>query len=323
MKTKLLSLASLLAILNANAIEIGPTGSGVEMSGFVDVFYEEVGSVAGDATGAQVEMNFNYSTGPVSAAVGLDFGKYSVYGSGDNLEEAYITYDLGGGFSVTAGKMLTYMGFEAFDAPNMYQFSYAYDVAYRNEVTDAGAQDIYDAHDYGASIDYSADTFSIGVWSSLEQDAGYELALAYTGIDNLTAKAIWSDFGEQGYEKATYWISYSLGKLLLAAEVAEADEQSGASSNQTNLDVDGAMLLANYAYSDTVAITLRYSETEYTAFDSKTMRYDGSKITISPSYVFTDNLAGLIEYSSYDADTVSAGYAEPDETLAVEFIYTF
>jgi hypothetical protein len=302
------------------------------MSGFVDVFYEEVGSVAGDATGAQVEMNFNYSTGPVSAAVGLDFGTYSVYGDADNLEEAYITYDLGGGFSVTAGRMLTYMGFEAFDAPNMYQFSYAYDVAYRNDsptndVTSAGAQDIYDAYDYGASIDYSADTFSIGVWSSLEQDAGYELALAYTGIDNLTAKAIWSDFGEQGYEKSTYWVSYSLGKLLLAAEIAESDEQAGAGTangaTQTGLDVDGAMLMANYAYSDTVAITLRYSETEYTAFNSKTMVYDGSKFTISPSYIFTDNLAGLIEYSSYDADTVSAGFAEPDETLAVEFIYTF
>ena len=33
---------------------------------------------------------------------------------------------------------------------------------------------------------------------------GYELALAYTGIENLTAKAIWSDFGDEGYEKSTY-----------------------------------------------------------------------------------------------------------------------
>ena len=37
MKNKLLSLASLLAVFNANAIEIGPTGSGVELSGFVDL----------------------------------------------------------------------------------------------------------------------------------------------------------------------------------------------------------------------------------------------------------------------------------------------
>ena len=39
MKNKILSFASLLAVLNANAIEIGPTGSGVELGGFVDLFY--------------------------------------------------------------------------------------------------------------------------------------------------------------------------------------------------------------------------------------------------------------------------------------------
>ena len=79
------------------------------------------------------------------------------------------------------------MGFEAFDPTNMYQFSYAYDV-------DEGGQDIYDAYDTGLSVDYGNDSFSVGIWSSMENEAGYELALAFTGIENLTAKAIWSDF---------------------------------------------------------------------------------------------------------------------------------
>ena len=47
MKNKLLSLASLLAVFNANAIEIGPTGSGVELSGFIDLYYQ-----GKDATGS-------------------------------------------------------------------------------------------------------------------------------------------------------------------------------------------------------------------------------------------------------------------------------
>ena len=36
MKTKLYTMASMLAVFNLNAIEIGPTGSGVELGGFVD-----------------------------------------------------------------------------------------------------------------------------------------------------------------------------------------------------------------------------------------------------------------------------------------------
>ena len=148
MKNKLLSLASLLAVFNANAIEIGPTGSGIELSGFVDIATAKQGTDT-ESTTAQVELNFGYAMGPVSAAVGLDFGESSVYGNdaeNGNLEEAYVTYDFGNGFSITGGRMLSYMGFEAFDPTNMYQFSYAYDIE--------GAQDIYDAYDTGASIDY-------------------------------------------------------------------------------------------------------------------------------------------------------------------------
>jgi hypothetical protein len=338
MKTKLLSLASILAILNAKAIEIGPTGSGVEMSGFIDIQsmkQDTPGNTDSETTGAQVELNFNYSTGPVSAAVGLDFGSISAYGDGGvsgtadlvtgdvtgstgmNLEEAYVTYDFGNGFSVTGGRMLTYMGFEAFDPTNMYQFSYAYDHPL------LGGQLIYDAYDTGASIDYGTDSFSIGVWSSLEANAGYELALAYTGIENFTAKAIWSDFSDPAnshYKKSTYWISYQLDKLLLAAEVAENDQM-----NADEVDVDGMLVMANYAVSDKVGLTLRYSEIEGSDSTSSTAYYEGSKFTISPSYIFTDNLSGLLEYSSYDADVINTtvGAYEPDELIAAEVIFTF
>ena len=327
MKTKLLSLASMLAAFNLNAIEIGPTGSGVDMSGFIDIQSMKQGSDS-ETTGAQVELNFGFANGPVSAAVGLDFGNIAAYGmdgsgpdsEGHNLEEAYMTYDFGNGFSVTGGRMLTYMGFEAFDPTNMYQFSYAYDIT--------GGQDIYDAYDYGASIDYGTDAFSIGVWSSLENEAGYELALAFTGIENFTAKAIWSDFSNvtptaagTPYEKSTYWISYQMDKLLLAVEVAEKDSQGTTAFNSGD-DVDGLMVMANYGVSDAVGLTLRYSETEYTDYDGSTLKYEGSKFTISPSYVFTDSLSGLLEYSSYSRDAGTT-YAEPEELIAAEVIFTF
>ncbi|MDA8990562.1 porin [Opitutales bacterium] len=331
MKNKLLSLASLLAVFNANAIEIGPTGSGVEFGGFIDIAGQKQGADSETTFVGQVEVNLDFSSGPVSASVDLDFtesqGLSDADGSGfidseddttgGNLEEAVVTYDFGNGLSVSAGKMLSYMGFEAYDPTNMYQYSYAYDVGGQN---DTGAQMIYDAYDVGFSIDYGTDLFSIGLWSSMEADAGYELALAYTGIENFTAKAIYSDFSaptSEAYEKSTYWVSYQLDKLLIAGEIAENDQLD------TGEDVEGYLIMVNYAMTDAAALTLRYSGLEITGATNNTVAYEGTKFTISPSYVFNDNFSGLLEYSSYDSETVTLAYAEPEELIAVELIYTF
>ena len=308
MKNKLLSLASLLAVFNANAIEIGPTGSGIEFGGFIDVFYQSQDNddAAAAAAGVdtrddyldvgQVELNFDYTTGAVSASVDIDFGLESEV----NLEEAVITYDFGNGLSVSGGKMLSYTGFEAYDPINMYQFSYAYDAADGF----SGGQDVYDAYDDGMSIDYSTDAFSIGLWSSIEEDGGFEYAFAFTGIENLTFKAIMADWDT--YEIYTYWASYQLGNLLIGAEVAEKDNVGAA-------DIDAFLIMGNYAITDSAAITLRYSEQEIGA-----STYE--KFTISPSYVFNDAFSGLVEYSTYDE---SAGATEINDLFAVELIYTF
>jgi len=322
MKNKLLSLASLLAVFNANAIEIGPTGSGVEMSGFIDIAFTDQDTGKQSTTIGQVEVNFDYSKGPVSASVDLDFGGNSKYGAASadydgNLEEAVITYDFGNGFSISAGKMLSYMGFEAFDPTNMYQYSYAYDSG------NTAVQSIYDAYDVGISVDYATEDYSVGVWTSAENSAGYELSLAYTGIENLTAKAIWSDFSDQvggpAYEKSTFWVSYQLGKLLLAAEVAEADMLDPGTGSAT--DIEGMLFMANYSFTDNVALTLRYSTEEISAWNSDILTNDYNKFTISPSYSFTDNLSGLIEYSTYKDDVV--GMTDPEDLMAAEIIFTF
>ena len=324
MKNKLLSLAGLLAAFNLNAVEIGPTGSGMELSGFIDIAGQKQGANSETTFVGQVEVNLDFTSGPVSASVDLDFTESQGVDlanatTGGNLEEAVVTYDLGNGLSVSAGRMLSYMGFEAYDPTNMYQYSYAYDIGFQAGYE--GAQLIYDAYDVGFSVDYGTDDFSIGVWSSMEADAGYELALAYTGIENFTAKAIFSDFSAPtagAYEKSTFWVSYQMDKLLVAAEVAENDQADAGSS-----DVDGYLFMANYAMTDASAITLRYSGIEITGATNETVTYEGTKFTISPSYVFNDNFSGLVEYSSYDSDVVTGALVEPEELIAVEVIYTF
>jgi len=73
MKKKLLSLASLLAVINTHAIEIGPTGSGVELGGFIDLAGQKQGSDSETSFVGQVEVNLDFSSGPVSASVDVDF----------------------------------------------------------------------------------------------------------------------------------------------------------------------------------------------------------------------------------------------------------
>ena len=218
MKKKLLSLASLLAVLNANAIEIGPTGSGVELGGFTVLDY-----VNDDGNGdskfmlSEVEINLDYSTGPVSFSIDIDAYKDGVADDG-SLEEAVLTYTVNDSLSFSAGRMLSYLGFEAYDAPNMYQISGAYTSAYGG---------LYDGYADGVSVDYATDSFSIGIWADLAEQSSFEYALAFTGVENLTAKYIYADYASSSESKQTIWASYSIGKLLLAAELANHDNADG------------------------------------------------------------------------------------------------
>ena len=68
-------------------------------------------------------------------------------------------------------------------------------------------------------------------------------------------------------------------------------------------DGDSWMIMGNYAVSDAVSLTLRYAEVD----EAGTAR-DLEKFTVSPSYTFTDNLLGRLEYSTGDDGTQSVDY---------------
>jgi hypothetical protein len=306
MKNKLLSLASLLAVFNANAIEIGPTGSGVEMSGFVVFDYvndDGSGPTAGVNDGdsafmtSEVEVDFDFSSGPVSFALDIDVYKDGESNGSSYLEEAVATYAFNDNLSVSAGKMLSYLGFEAYDAPNMYQISSAY-------VTSYGY--LYDGYADGISVDYATDMFSVGIWAGLEEQSSFEYALAYTGIENLTAKYIYADYGGSSESKQTIWASYSFGSLLLAGELANHEDNGGTVGD----DTDAYLIMGNYGFTDSLSLTLRFSSTE----DKGTTTSDIDKLTVSPTYMVTDSLALLAEYSDIE---------DQDEFFGVEIIYTF
>ena len=314
------SLAAILTVTSLSAVEIGPTGSGIELSGFVDLRFQsaEHGNARDNSFDtSQVEIDLDFETGPVYFNVDVDF---TAGGDGAYLEEAVVGYDFGNGFGLSAGRSLSYLGWEAYDPINMLQYSYAFDLG---EDTDTngksqfgGPQDIYDAFRDGGMASYSNDQFAASVWLGFDPDDGddsarWEYMVAFTGIENFVAKAIFADDPDD-HEIHTIWASYTFGNLMLAGEVAEKD-------SETLGKIEGWLVLGDYSVTDKLGLVVRYSDLERAGgLFTAAQDVDSDKITISPHYAITDELTGRIEYSS---ENLSG--SNDSDLFAAELMYTF
>ncbi|MBK1879934.1 hypothetical protein JIN87_23820, partial [Pelagicoccus mobilis] len=111
---KLLSVTAAGALLSTSAlygqIEINDN---LSVTGFLDMSLYHVDDDNGDSTSFdldQMELDFLFSFDEITGQVDIDYQR----GETDeiDLEQAFITYDLGEGTSITAGKFLSYMGWE-------------------------------------------------------------------------------------------------------------------------------------------------------------------------------------------------------------------
>ena len=210
------------------------------------------------------------------------------------FETVTISYQYSDSLSFTFGNILSYQGFETFDATGLYQFSYA----------GASNTPLYSAgYAVGASADGSMGDFDYGVWVG-DTDSGtnsFEYLVAYNGIENLTVKVIYAD--DPGYETVNVWAAYDYGDFTFAVETVETEDGTGADV----LDVQTALV---YYAMGKAGITVRFADGEYAGADYE-------KFTISPSYSFSDNVFGLIEFSSEELGDIE------QDTAAVELIYSF
>jgi hypothetical protein len=262
--------------------------------GYIDASYSsasDLGNINGSV--AEFELGFAFSPvdSPWSAVSEISFKDGSA-GRDAEFETVTISYAYSDELSFTVGNILSYQGFEAFDATGLYQFSYQ----------GYGNSDVYSArYAYGVSADYATDAYGAGVWvGQTADDLSIELFFQYTGVEGLTATAVYAD--DPTYTSYNFWVSYEIDALTLAAEYVNND--FGAVEDEIY------MLLAYYAMGD-AGITFRYSTGEFGGFD-----FD--RYTISPSYAFSDNVFGLLEYSFDDVDVLGE-----DTQLAAELIFSF
>jgi len=259
--------------------------------GYIDMALTD-GEGAGNTETAVAEFELGFAFTPAesaySAVAELSFGESDV-----EWETVTISYQYSDALSFTFGNILSYQGFETYDATGLYQFSYA--GAVNTPLYSAG-------YAVGASADYSAGDFDLGLWvgDTTSSDLSYEYLVAYNGIENLTIKAIYAD--DPGYETINVWAAYEYGDFTFAVETVET-EVAGVDT----VDVQTALV---YYSMGKAGITVRYADGEWGGAD-----YD--KITISPSYAFSDNVFGLVEFSQEELGGVES------DTAAVELIYSF
>ena len=293
MKNKITCLLAGAALFGATAnAEIVLTDD-LSAYGYIDMALTD-GDGTNDTDTAVAEFELGFAFTPAESAYSA-VAELSFDGAGvTDFETVTISYQFSDSLSFTFGNILSYQGFETYDATGLYQFSYA----------GAGGAALYSAgYAVGASADGSFGDIDYGVWvgDTAVSDLSYEYLLAYNGVENLTVKFIYAD--DPGYETVNAWASYDLGDFTIAVESVETEDGTGADV----LDVQYVMVY--YAMGD-AGLTVRFADGDYAGVEYE-------KFTISPSYAFSDNVFGLVEFS-----TEELGAVEQD-TAAVELIYSF
>jgi predicted porin len=142
-----------------------------------------------------------------------------------------------------------------------------------------------------------------------KDDLNYEVALNYTGIENLNFNVGYFKDNQDNAALETDAVNvnatYQVGKALLGAEYTELSTDA--------LDRDAMLLLVDYDVSDKLGVAVRYSTYEAAA------NVDVDKITIAPNYAITESLGAILEYSDISHD---AANSDSDE-IALELNYTF
>ena len=283
------------------------------ISGFVDAAYTNTdnGSTNTESLSldeAEVDLLFNLDT--VSGEVHLQTD-----GDALELEQAFVTYDLGNGLTLNAGRYLSLLGFEADESVTRYTRTYAYDLSDPIPLYNDGVKLEAVTEQGWLAVSLIDEVWNGSGPGNISDGAiGVEVQAGFNGQNGLTAVIGYggqdTGAGTSNSEIYNIWVSYESGPLIIAGEFNEFD--NAGTANDTG---DSLMGLARYAINEKSTITGRYSEENLD--DGRATE----KWTVAPAYSFTDNLAGRIEYSRTEYTNVAN--VDEVEFFAVEAMFTF
>ncbi|MDR0901395.1 MAG: porin [Opitutaceae bacterium] len=270
-----------------------------------------------------VRLNANFKYDAVTA-------KISLYHDSDDLyvPEAYVAYKFGNGFELTAGRFLTWAGYEAFDIPALSALTYA------DEWTN-----IIPAHHDGVKVTYNFDNFTVGaaVLDSLYGNFGPEGFNPYRGDGNINHGSLGAElyfaYNDQtfsasvtiGYQHDHAWEGFDTyyvnvwgqyyidsSKTTLGVELNYHDADFWAFSlDGTNLlpktQTFTGQIFAKQAITEKWAISGRISGGQLDS-DYISDKVTFVKGTIAPSLTLTENLEirGEVSYTTFDKAPVDS-----------------
>lgn len=349
MKKTITMLMSAAALTTANA-EL-TINENLSLQGFIDMsaaYYDgEVG--AGKFSDNkfsldQVEIDFLFNYDKVTGRVDLQALNITSNANGNDvveIEQAFATYALSDAVSFTAGRYQSGLGLEGVEPTELYQFSRAY----TSFALGAGLNP-YPSYNEGVKFNYTSDAAQF--YLSL-QDAGFgngssasffgedgrlgnsgnwgaETGVSFTPSEELKffVGGAFEDatIGDQWLANA--YVSHTSGNLTLGAEIYYGETDAGAANGEGFW----AMVMANYGFTEQLGLTGRISYVDVEGAVpgyAGSIGFDGFKLTLSPSYAWTDNLLTVFEVSYFNGDIdYAAGSADYDElSFVVQQIFSF
>ncbi len=304
------SAALLLGLATQSFAEVKLNDS-FSVSGYVEGSYQFTDPDPGPATDKfgvdSAQLLFTGSFKPVTAVASLFYVPNAVQET--TLLDAYVTYDAGGGFSITGGKFLSYLGYESFFNVNNPEITFANgDFLAAIPGYHDGVRLDYSDKDIGfglALLDSVGSPFYLKGDGELKNNAGFEGYLAYKGVTDLTlwAGAAFDTKGNGLTHSNTVldlWAQYQMDKkTMVAAEIANRDGGAGAKGYNW-------LGLVTYAFTDKVSTAFRLSGEKMSGSSGGAgfIRY-----TIAPSVAVTDKLTVRAEFTYTDFSKTAANNA--------------
>jgi hypothetical protein len=231
----------------------------------------------------------------LSGKVSLFYVPESTSGNSEaGILDAFASYSVGA-VSVTGGKFLSYLGYEAWDPINMSTISYG------------NSWSAIPGYHTGGKIDFAGDGFALGaaVTDSLYMETddhffggdgdfsnglGYEFIASFTGIEKLT---VFTGLGIEDVDNAdtqyvyNLWTSYALtDSFTIAAEYTYNDDGTD--------DFSRYALFGIYTVSEAISVTARVSGIVEDVY--------GTAFTIAPTYTFNEFFSVRAEATYADSD---------------------